>query len=55
VIPVTARPLSPAELEDPGLLERRRRQAAQFAAEGIRLEERIVRTYLDVKEPPEPE
>ncbi len=46
-VPEPRRPLSPAELADPELLERRRRQAASFLAEGLRVEERTIRRYLD--------
>ena len=41
------RELSPAELADPELLERRRRMAALYATEGHRVDERTIRTYLD--------
>jgi hypothetical protein len=52
VPPIEPRALSPAELADPELLERRRRMAALYAAEGHRVDERTIRTYLDEKRRP---
>lgn len=52
-VPVPLEPLSAAELADPEQLERRRRMAASFLAEGLKVDERVLRRYLDEPGPRE--
>lgn len=50
IAPPPPRGLSPDELANPGLLDRRRRMAALFEADGIR--HRTVREYRELESPP---